>query len=1102
MAPGLHRKRLAILLALAVSVPLFPVAAEGGQGAMAAPRAVVDDGTNLIVPEGTSYNLSGDHHYSGDVIINGTLKVDPWDGVNETSGMVNISARNIFIGPAGGIFADGRGYGGGGGGGEYLFAAGWGGIGGAGGNGGNQTGCGGGGGSNGGVGGWGRGADAYGKNGTEAGGGDGGTGSFFKGGRGGAGFGGGGGGGAYNSTHGNPGGGGGGGGTGGRQGNDERGGGNGAGPFAGNGASVENYPGGDGGYMAERLNGDSTTDGIVGRGSGGGGGATRGSMNNAGGGGGGAGGGFVVLQALDDILVHGRVLAAGASGGRGGGDAYGDGGAGGGGAGGGVLAKARNIAISGVLDALGRLQDIPSDVNGGTVKLFWSGELNITGNVSAGRIYKKSIPLMHGLLSPGDGQWTTGKPLLSWNPATNADGSAFKYHLQIFDSIDLKWGTGPGAVVAEYFGIPNSTFKITTSLASGEKFWRVRAVDSHAEGDWSEFQRFRVDGNAPNSHVMALPEFERTDVFSVSWTGTDTGSGISNYTIYVSENGKNYVQWLSGTGQSSAMFAGRDGYTIRFYSVATDLAGNVEWKSFFPDAATTIDISPPISSVGRLEPYQSSPDFWVSWTAGDATSGVSYIDIYVSVDGGPFTVWKDNMTLDFLSATYHGAEGHEYSFYSVARDLAGNIQAVPGPAFIQTTRVDGTKPATVFEPGEPHFGNAPVYVTPDTTLYLNATDNFVGVNRTLYAIDARPEKEYAGGFREIQAGSHNMTFWSVDGAGNVEPQETAWFFVDERAPRTLPAFRGGMVTSGNIIYIGPETGIQFLSSDDGSGVNRTLVEVDGAGWRPYGGPFNISKAGAHTVRYKSIDNVGFEEAVQSLKLMVDATPPATTAAASANVSNQDILIAFSGQDNESGLAEIYYRVFSAGGGAPAFTAGNGTTVRAAADHSLDGGYTVEYYGVDRAGNAGQVLRMTVAIDTVMELSVNWGAGVSVSDGAFSFYGKAEPGANVFVNGKAVPVTADGGFSARVNLKEGRNRVVVNATDPAGNPAEQARFVTYTKPASNDVLLAIMILVIVATCTACVLFIFRRPPKRQDVPRVESIESRLERRPPKTERRSR
>ena len=34
---------VALLLALAVSAPVFPVAAGGGQTVMAAPRAVVDD---------------------------------------------------------------------------------------------------------------------------------------------------------------------------------------------------------------------------------------------------------------------------------------------------------------------------------------------------------------------------------------------------------------------------------------------------------------------------------------------------------------------------------------------------------------------------------------------------------------------------------------------------------------------------------------------------------------------------------------------------------------------------------------------------------------------------------------------------------------------------------------------------------------------------------------------------------------------------------------------------------------------------------------------------------------------------------------------------
>lgn len=44
--------------------------------------AVTDDASNLIVPAGEEYSLSGEHAYSVSVQIDGLLKIEPFDGSN------------------------------------------------------------------------------------------------------------------------------------------------------------------------------------------------------------------------------------------------------------------------------------------------------------------------------------------------------------------------------------------------------------------------------------------------------------------------------------------------------------------------------------------------------------------------------------------------------------------------------------------------------------------------------------------------------------------------------------------------------------------------------------------------------------------------------------------------------------------------------------------------------------------------------------------------------------------------------------------------------------------------------------------------------------
>jgi hypothetical protein len=142
---------LIFLMALPVApAGAFGVGDEGAAGA----RTVTDNSGDLIVPAGETYELFGCHTYSNSIQINGTLKVKPYDGVDETSGTLRLQGGWIVVGTGGTITADGRGYGGGGGASERSAAGGKGGTQGKGGDGDLATySGGGGGGSNGGLGG-------------------------------------------------------------------------------------------------------------------------------------------------------------------------------------------------------------------------------------------------------------------------------------------------------------------------------------------------------------------------------------------------------------------------------------------------------------------------------------------------------------------------------------------------------------------------------------------------------------------------------------------------------------------------------------------------------------------------------------------------------------------------------------------------------------------------------------------------------------------------------------------------------------------------------------------------------------------------------------
>jgi hypothetical protein len=108
----------------------------------------------------------------------------------------------------------------------------------------------------------------------------------------------------------------------------------------------------------------------------------------------------------------------------------------------------------------------------------------------------------------------------------------------------------------------------------------------------------------------------------------------------------------------------------------------------------TIDIDAPFSVVQALPPQEAQLTFPVSWSGTDKGTGVAFFDVYVSDNGGAFTIWQSHVTA--TSASYTGQATHTYGFYSVATDAVGNVEAtkVIADSTTSTAATDFTPTAT------------------------------------------------------------------------------------------------------------------------------------------------------------------------------------------------------------------------------------------------------------------------------------------------------------------------------------------------------------------------------------------------------------------------
>jgi hypothetical protein len=119
-----------------------------------------------------------------------------------------------------------------------------------------------------------------------------------------------------------------------------------------------------------------------------------------------------------------------------------------------------------------------------------------------------------------------------------------------------------------------------------------------------------------------------------------------------------------------------------------DIAGNALVAGVAPNPWdwTTVDITPPTSSINAISPYwQTSSPLALTSTVNDVGGGVTYVEFWYSgclgnVTFPAYTKYSNDTTPgDGFTASFNFPGGFKYyRFYSRAGDVEGNYQAVPG----------------------------------------------------------------------------------------------------------------------------------------------------------------------------------------------------------------------------------------------------------------------------------------------------------------------------------------------------------------------------------------------------------------------------------------
>ncbi|HMB44830.1 MAG TPA: hypothetical protein VKL21_03310 [Candidatus Methanoperedens sp.] len=251
-----------------------------------------------------------------------------------------------------------------------------------------------------------------------------------------------------------------------------------------------------------------------------------------------------------------------------------------------------------------------------------------------------------------------------------------------------------------------------------------------------------------------------------------TQSGLYNGSVTITLNAADNPE---GSGVKETVFSVNGGQTATYTAPfvvdtigqdsvtywSTDNAGNIEFQkmvNFIITSESLIDTIPPETIIsGVTENGLYSNNVAIALIATDNPEGSGVKETMFNVNGGQTATYTVPFIVDIIgkdSVTYWST------------DTAGNIEPQKMVNFTITSEsIDTVPPITniwgVIENGS--YNN-------NVTISLTATDNpgGSGVNETIFSVNGGQTATYTEPFVVDRIGRDNVTYWSIDTAGNIE----------------------------------------------------------------------------------------------------------------------------------------------------------------------------------------------------------------------------------------------------------------------------------------------------------------------------------------------
>jgi len=424
-------------------------------------------------------------------------------------------------------------------------------------------------------------------------------------------------------------------------------------------------------------------------------------------------------------------------------------------------------------------------------------------------------------------------------------------------------------------GSPTSWF-YAFAPSDGETYTvQSRATDNAGNRETSYgVETFTYDISAPEAPTIDVIEptpgtWSNTNCYTVTWTNPSNGVPIAAayYSFTEPTSDEDYDGFVTGPDVSSieCLSVPGDGkYDI--YIWLEDELGNRDYHNYaYREDAFWYDSTAPTLNWD----YDRDPN-----SRGWFTSTVE-LSLYCDDPGVPdlgsgcdYIEWRHLGEEEWLIGGFIPVtDDAERVLEARGTDMAGNTQ---DPPVTITVPIDLHAPETVHEGRLPdHAG----WYTAPVTVTLLVSDLVSGPDVSYYQVDGLGWLQ--GNFFTVSGeGAHNIEYYSVDMAGNIETPHTFTeeYRIDTIAPTTTSDFTGTVDCEG---WSQGPVHVNLYASDPipGSGLDHTEYLPPGAVVWQVGNSFDEAREGLWVYQVRSVDVAGNVEASVPITVGIDATAP-------------------------------------------------------------------------------------------------------------------------------------------------------------------------------------------------------------------------------------